>query len=246
MRTRLLASVAVALSVSPWLSRVATAHCDTTRGPVVTAARSALAAGDVRVVLHWVRAEDEAEVRAAFEHAMKVRALSPEAQALADRFFFETLVRVHRAGEGAPYTGLTDEDPEPIIAAVDRALDTGSADHLERELVEAVRSGLAARFAAARAARNFPPGDVTRGRDFVAAYVQLTHWVEGVMTSAEGGGDHHPPQHEPEKHGAAPAAGTSGGIDFRQALPWAAAAILALAALLEGAFLLRRRRRFAH
>lgn len=242
----------IACSLAAFLASVrpAAAHCDTTRGPVVTAARAALAAGDVRLVLHWVRGEDEGAIRAVFDQTMKVRALGPEAQALADRFFFETLVRLHRAGEGAPYTGLSEQEPEPIIAAVDRALEGGSADELERELVGAVRSGLAKRFAAARAARNFRPGDVSAGRAYVAAYVPLTHWVEGVLTSAEGTGDHHAAGHEEETdtHDAAPAAGTSGtsGIDLRRAFPWTAAALLAIAALIEGAFLLRRQRRLAH
>lgn len=253
MRPGSLAVIAFALAAFLAPVRPAAAHCDTTRGPVVTAARAALAEGDVRLVLHWVRAEDEGAIRAVFDQTMKVRALGPEAQALADRFFFETLVRLHRAGEGAPYTGLTDQEPEPIIAAVDRALERGSADELERELVGAVRSGLAERFAAARATRNFRPGDVAAGRAYVAAYVPLTHWVEGVITSAEGKGEHHAAgqQEETEPHRAAPAAGTSGssgtsGSDLLRALPWTAAALLAIAALIEGAFLLRHRRRLAH
>jgi hypothetical protein len=35
-----------------------------------------------------------------------VRTLDLEAKALADRYFFETLVRLYRAGEGAAYKGL--------------------------------------------------------------------------------------------------------------------------------------------
>jgi hypothetical protein len=189
----------VTLLLAVAFSRVASAHCDTTRGPVVTAARAALAAGDVRLVLHWVGPGDEEAVRSVFEHTMKVRALGPEAKELADRHFFETLVRLHRAGEGAAYTGLTDGEPEPIIAATDRALERGSAVELERELVAAVRAGLARRFAAARAARGFPPGDVAAGRAFAGAYVSLTHWVEGVFTAANDGGEPHE-DHEAAGH----------------------------------------------
>jgi hypothetical protein len=113
------------------LSTVASAHCDTMKGPVVTAARGALDAGNV-IVLHWVRREDEAAIRAAFQETMAARALGPAAKAVADRYFFETVVRIHRAGEGAPYTGLSEVDPEPIIAATDRALERNSAKQLER------------------------------------------------------------------------------------------------------------------
>lgn len=234
-------------------STPASAHCDTTRGPVVTAARAALDAGDPNLVLHWVRSDDEAAVRAAFQHTMEVRALSPEAKALADRYFFETLVRIHRAGEGAPYTGLTDDEPEPIIVATDRALKRGSADELEQQLVGAVRAGLAKRFGAARAAKDFRPGDIAAGRAFVAAYVPLTHWVEGVFTAAERTGEHHGAavghdtaraaiQHEPGAHeqtGAMAESQARGGL---QHLPWILTTILALAAIIEGAFLVRRRR----
>src|SRR5688500_15405225 len=92
--------------------------------------RTALDAGDPNLVLHWVRSEDEATVKAAFAHTMEVRALGPSAKSLADRYFFETLVRIHRAGEGAPYTGLSDGDPDPIIASADRALERGSAEEI--------------------------------------------------------------------------------------------------------------------
>ena len=233
-------------------ARPAAAHCDTTRGPVVIAARAALAAGDANLVLHWVRPEDEAAVRSAFQHTMEVRALSPEAKDLADRYFFETLVRIHRAGEGAPYTGLTDGDPEPIIAATDRALEQGSAEDLEQQLVSNVRAGLAERFAAARAAKNFRPGDVAGGRAFVAAYVPLTHWVEGVFTAANAAEHHavapHPEDaahavvHSASDHGSGTATADTHGSAARQALPWIVAGLLAIAALVEGAFLLRRRR----
>jgi hypothetical protein len=84
----------------------AEAHCDSLDGPVITEARAALEAGDVTSVLKWVSQDYEAEIRAAFDHVVEVRKLGGEARSLADRFFFETLVRIHRAVEGAPYTGL--------------------------------------------------------------------------------------------------------------------------------------------
>ena len=186
-------ALAVALLVSVAVSSPAFAHCDTMKGPVVTAAAAALEAGDPTLVLHWVRPADEAAIRNAFQQALAVRALGSEARALADRYFFETLVRIHRAGEGAPYTGLVDSEPEPIIAATDRALKLGTTDELESLLVAKVRTGLAHRFAAARASRAFRPGDVAAGRKFVAAYVPLTHWVEGVFTAAEGTSEHSAP-----------------------------------------------------
>jgi hypothetical protein len=83
-----------------------------------------------------------------------------------------------------------DSEPEAIIAATDRAIKLGAPDELERLLVARVRAGLADRFGPARAAKDFRPGDVAAGRKFVAAYVPLTHWVEGVFTAAEGTSEH--------------------------------------------------------
>jgi hypothetical protein len=74
------------------------AHCDSLDGPVVKAAQRALDTRQVAFVLPWVRVQDEIEVEAAFASALEVRALSAEAQALADRYFFETVVRIHRTG----------------------------------------------------------------------------------------------------------------------------------------------------
>ena len=74
--------------------RVALAHCDGLDGPVVKAAKNALQTGNVNLVLIWVQQNDEPEIRAAFQQTLLVRKQSPEAQALADQFFFETLVRV--------------------------------------------------------------------------------------------------------------------------------------------------------
>ncbi|HZD40652.1 MAG TPA: DUF6448 family protein, partial [Terriglobales bacterium] len=88
------------------LPRQAIAHCDGLDGPVVKAAQNALQTGNVDLVLIWIRPKDEKEIRTAFQKTLAVRQLNPQARELADMYFFETLVRVHRAGEGAPYTGL--------------------------------------------------------------------------------------------------------------------------------------------
>ncbi len=83
-------------------------HCDTLEGPVIIAAKKAPENNDVNLVLTWVQKDDEPEIRKAFEKTMAVRKTSKEAMELADMYFFETLVRIHRAGEGAPYTGINE------------------------------------------------------------------------------------------------------------------------------------------
>ncbi len=165
-------------------------HCDTLDGPVVTAARKALATGNVNLVLVWIQKADEAEIRAAFNQATEVRKLGGAAQGLADRFFFETLVRVHRAGEGAPYTGLKPAggDLGPAVPAGDKAMETGDLKPVWKLLSDAAHQGLHVRFEAVQKAKAYPPGDVEAGRKFVAAYVSYIHFVEGLFTAAKGAG----------------------------------------------------------
>src|SRR5690606_11516104 len=128
-----------ALMLAGLLSGPASAHCDSMDGPVVKDAQRALADGDVGPVLKWVRAEDEPEIRDAFDLTRSVRGESEAAKSLADRYFFETLVRVHRASEGEAFTGLKPAGSvEPGIAAADRALAEGNADALADRIAAAV------------------------------------------------------------------------------------------------------------
>jgi len=177
-------------------------HCDGVDGPVVTLARRALEAGNVNLVLPWVREEDEAEIREAFAHALAVRKLGGQAKDLADRHFFETLVRVHRAGEGAPYTGLkpAGRDLGPAIPAADRALDDGSIDKVLKVLNEAVRKGLHEHFHDAVTRKDFAPNDVRAGREYVEAYVPYIHYVERLWHAASSAAHGHHAEEEAHTH----------------------------------------------
>lgn len=120
------------------------AHCDGLDGPVVKAARQAIDTGNVNLVLIWVQKNDEAEIKKVFQKTLSVRKLSPAAKDLADMYFFETLVRIHRVGEGASYTGLkpAGRDLGPAIPAADLALKSGDVAPLTNLLVEKMRTGL--------------------------------------------------------------------------------------------------------
>ena len=172
---------------------VALAHCDGLDGPVVKAAQNALETGNVNLVLIWVQQKDEPEIRAAFQDALVVRKQSPKARALADRSFFETLVRVHRAGEGAPYTGLkpAGRDLGPAIPAADRTLEAGSLGQVQDLLADAVRRGLRERFEALRTLKGYDPNDVMAGRRYVQAYVEYIHYVERLHEAATSAAEGH-------------------------------------------------------
>lgn len=166
----------------------ASAHCDGVDGPVVTTARAALEDGKIEPVLAWVRADDEKEIRDAFARARAVRKGSKEARELADHWFFETVVRIHRASEGAPFTGLKPPGrPDPAVAAADRVVAGGEPKQLEELLVHAVRDGVHTHVARLKKERP-PADDVAAGRRWVAAYVPFVHWAEGVYKAAAKGG----------------------------------------------------------
>ena len=181
----------------------ASAHCDTLAGPVVITAKAALEKGDITPVLKWVKKENEKEIREAFTETLAVRKQSKEAKELADKYFFETLVRIHRAGEGAPYTGLKPAEAiEPIIAGSDKALETGSVDNLVKNVTDAVAKGIREKFSHAKDTKKHADDSVEAGREYVEAYVVFTHYVERLYNDAAAKVEHHGEmkEQEPEKH----------------------------------------------
>lgn len=168
------------------------AHCDTLDGPVVETARKALASGDVTPLLKWVSADDEQMIRTAFQKTLEVRKLGTQARDLADMYFFETLVRIHRAGEGAPYTGLKPGTAvDPAVALADKALESGSVDKLVNILTDATAKGIRERFHRALKAKKHADESVIAGREFVESYVIFTHYVEGLHSMIKGASEHH-------------------------------------------------------
>ncbi|MBI2498207.1 MAG: hypothetical protein HYV75_09965 [Opitutae bacterium] len=162
------------------------AHCDSLDGPVIQTAKAALAKGDVTSVLMWVKAGDEATVRSVFAQTLEVRKLSPAAADLADTYFFETLVRIHRAGEGEPFAGLKPAgSAEPALVAADQALEKGSVTGLADGLQQRVAAGLKLRFDRAKEAKEHAAHNVAAGRAYVAAYVDFIHYYENLQTAAE-------------------------------------------------------------
>ena len=163
----------------------ALAHCDTLDGPVVAAARVALETGNVNPVLVWVQAGDEADIRNAFDRARNVRKAGGDAKALADAYFFETLVRIHRAGEGAAYTGLKPAGQiEPAVSAADKAIESGRLQPLAKLVQGRVEKGLHGHFESVMAKKNYSAADIASGRAYVGAYVEFVHYAERLYEAA--------------------------------------------------------------
>lgn len=123
-------------------------HCDTLDGPVVTAAKAALKAGNVNLILPWAPKKAEGKIKRAFEKTLRVRKLSKAAADLADYWFFETVVRLHREGEGASYMGLKPAglDWGPVVKKAEKTLKNGNPKEVIAFLQRTVDEELQKRF----------------------------------------------------------------------------------------------------
>lgn len=162
-------------------------HCDSMDGPVVSAARRALDARDPAMVLAYVPEDGETEVGQAFQAVAAIRDQSAAVRAVADRYFFETVVRVHRAGEGAPYTGLKPAglDHGPVIPVAERAIASGSPDELVALLAQRLEEEVRERFRHVMDLQATADGDVAANRAYVEAMLDLQVWSHGLYQATK-------------------------------------------------------------
>lgn len=204
---RLLLVIALALGLYGFSAGTTFAHCDTLSGPLIPEARLALEKGDVTPLLKWIKKDNEAEVQTAFSKAVVVRAKGAEAKELADRYFLETLVRLHRAGEGAPYTGIKDSPASPFEALVDRTLEEGSPDALIARMSGHLAGLVKEKFARVTEARKDKDKSVEAGREYIEAYVGYIHYLETVRNAIMSSGAHPTEGSHPEVVSGAAQAG---------------------------------------
>jgi hypothetical protein len=183
------------LGIITFLTVLASAHCDTMAGTVIQDAKMALEKGDITPLLKWVAKDQEKGVREAFIRALVAKTKAPALKEKAEMHFFETLVRIHRAGEGAPFTGLKPgEAIEPIVAAADKSLETGNSDDLVKQVTDEVTAGIRKRFDKVVEKKKHVDASVKADREYVAAY------VEGLYQKAGEEGGHHHGVMEKHKH----------------------------------------------
>jgi hypothetical protein len=165
-------------------------HCDSLDGPVVRAAQRALDDNNVGLVLPFVPKAAEGEVAQVFDKVVTARAAGAASREVADRHFFETVVRVHRAGEGAPYTGLKPAglDVGPVIPVAEKAIESGHAKVLEDVLVTTVRDELARRFHHLGHLRAGADRGVDGARAYVEAMLGLQVWAHGLYQATQAKG----------------------------------------------------------
>ncbi len=196
------AAAAIVVTVMIWPAPTASAHCDSENGPVVAAARDALESGDVDRVLPYVKADQEAELTAAFEQTLDIRKRGSDVRELADQYFLETTVRLHRVGEGASYTGIKDAtEPGPALAAAEASLGAGTPDEVIGVLDETVQTAVSERFQGvldARAAEEADPS-VETARERVEAELMFEKYVLDIDAALHA--DPHGETPAEEEHG---------------------------------------------
>ena len=167
-------------------------HCDTRDGPVVKAAIKALDQENLNYVLIWVPKKAEEELRNAFERTVKARRAGREAKEVADDWFFETAIRLHRAGEGAPYTGLKPSglDEGPVVPRAERAIETGDAKEAIDFILNTIEKDLKKRFHHVQEKKNYDVNDVDAGRAYVHAFINYVVWSHHLWAYVTEGGGH--------------------------------------------------------
>jgi Family of unknown function (DUF6448) len=172
-------------SILVFSTSVALAHCDTMDGPLIADARKSIAHNNINYVLKWVPVANESEVGEAFNLMMKVRGLSPEAKELSEKYFFETLVRIHRVSEGVPYTGLKPSGTpvDERVLAADQSIENGNLSPLKGLVQDEDFPELTERFNKALSLKNFNVNNVEAGREYIEAYVKFFKFAEGETDS---------------------------------------------------------------
>jgi hypothetical protein len=171
------------ISILLFSSKVTFAHCDTMDGPLITDAQQAIGQKNVNFVLKWVPAANETEIKDAFNLMLKVRTLSPEAKSLSEMYFFETLVRIHRAAEGVPFSGVKPSGTtidEKVLAA-DKSIKAGNLSPLNNMVPQKDQQELKERFEKVMSMKNFDANNVEAGREYIEAYVQFFKFAEGEV-----------------------------------------------------------------
>ncbi len=164
-------------------------HCDSMDGPVVTVARKALETENVNLILPYVPKEGETEVIQAFKKVLPLHKQADGGREVADLYFFETVVRVHRAGEGAPYTGLKPAglSEGPVIPVAEKAIETGSAEELKKVLCDIVTAEVQKRFDHMLHLKQHADENVDEAREYVEALLGLQVWSHKLYTCAKAG-----------------------------------------------------------
>ena len=171
-------------------------HCDTRDGPVVKAAIKALETGNLNYILIWIPKESEEELKAIFAKTLRARKAGKDAKEVADDWFFENAIRLHRAGEGASYTGMKPAglSEGAVVPKAEKAIETENPDETIDFILKTVKEDLTRRFHHVMEKKTYDVNDVDAGREFIGAFigwVVYSHHLYVSVTSAAAHGEQH-------------------------------------------------------
>ncbi len=162
-------------------SHTVSAHCDSYDGPVIKDAQKALETQNPDLLLKWIHESQEAEVLTLFHKTSALKEGDGEIYNIVEQHFLETLVRLHRETEGAPYTGLKPAGTtKPIINLTDRAMLDGDIDGLIARINDKTAEIIREKHEKATLLHAVKDESVEQGRAYVEAYVDYTHSIEAL------------------------------------------------------------------
>jgi len=157
------------------------AHCDSYDGPLIKEAFKALETNNVDLVLKWVTENQGNEIKVLFKKTYKLRTGDKEVYKIVETHFLETLVRLHRETEGAPYTGLKPAgSATPIVKMADISIETKSVDNLLSKLTAHIEKVVGEKFEKVNELQEVKDESLEKGRAYVEAYVDYTHTLEAI------------------------------------------------------------------
>ncbi|MFA5647778.1 MAG: DUF6448 family protein [Bacteroidales bacterium] len=169
----------------------ASAHCDSYDGPTIKDAMKALETNNVNLILKWINAEQEKEIIPLFNKTYALKSIDSEVYLIVEKYFLETLVRLHRETEGAPYTGLKPAGTaEKIVQLSDQALENKDIDSLLGRLNNHISNAIREKYDKVAALDKVKNDSPAKGREYVEAYVDYTHTLEAIHGIIEHGGGH--------------------------------------------------------
>jgi hypothetical protein len=183
--------VILLLMLTVFASTPASAHCDSYDGPVIKDAQKALETNNVNLVLKWVTEEQEKEIILLFNKTYSLKTADPDTYKLVEKHFFETLVRLHRETEGAPYTGLKPAGTtKQIIQMTDEVIKVGNVDNFLLKLNKHIDKVVREKYQKVAELNKVKDDSTEQGRAYVEAYVDYTHTIEAIHDIIEHGGGH--------------------------------------------------------
>lgn len=172
------------------------AHCDSYDGPTIKDALKALETNNVDLVLKWVSKDQEKEIISLFNKTYKLKGGDKEVYGIVEKHFLETLVRLHRETEGAPFTGLKPAgSTKQIIQLSDKALSDQKIDGLLVQLNNHIVSVIKEKYHKVAELEKTKNESAEKGREYVKAYIDYTHTLEGIHDNIENGSSHSEHQH---------------------------------------------------